>query len=213
LLRRGLRLEYATLGWNVVEIGFLVVAAVGAQSVALAGFALDSFIEIFASLVVVAQLKGTADPIAEAKAVRRIGLAFFLLAVCITVQAMITVALGVRPDSSPLGIAWLTGTAVVMFGLAWGKARTGSELGNPVLSAEARVTLVDGALAVGILIGLVLNAVAGWWWADIAAGAILVVYGVQEGREHLHASTCRRAPLSATPSHDRGNGRLSVMRT
>ena len=102
---------------------------------------------------------------------------------------MLTLALGVRPDASPLGIAWLAATAIVMSGLAWGKARIGGELGHPVLLAEAKVTLVDAALATGVLIGLVLNAVAGWWWADIAVGVILVGYGIREGREHLHGST------------------------
>ena len=185
LLRRGLRLEYATLGWNVVEIGFLIAAAISASSVALAGFALDSFIEIFASLVVVRQLRGVASPHSDATALRRIGVAFFLLAAYIVVQAAVTLVLGIRPDSSPLGIAWLAATCVVMFGLAAGKARTGRLLGNPVLSAEATVTVVDGILAAGILAGLVLNAAAGWWWADIAAGAILVAYGLHEGAVHM----------------------------
>lgn len=81
LTRRGLRLEYATLGWNVIEIGFLVYAAAAARSVALAGFALDSFIEIFASLVVVWQLQGTAEPEREHRAVCLIGLAFLGLAI------------------------------------------------------------------------------------------------------------------------------------
>jgi divalent metal cation (Fe/Co/Zn/Cd) transporter len=188
LLRRGLWLEYATLGWNVVEIGFLVAAAVAAQSVALAGFALDSFIEIFASLVVVGQLRGTATPDGERRALRRIGLAFFGIALYIAAQAVVTLISGVEPDSSALGIGWLAATCVVMFGLAAGKARTGDALGHPVLRAEAGVTVVDGALAAGILAGLVLNAVAGWWWADVAAGAILVVYGIREGRDHLWAS-------------------------
>ena len=169
LHRRGLRLEYATLGWNVVEIGFLIAAAVSASSVALAGFALDSFIEIFASIVVVRQLKGVESPQGDQRALRSIGVAFFLLALYIVVQAVVTLALGIRPDSSPLGIAWLAATCVVMFGLAAGKSRTGRLLGNPVLSAEAKVTVVDGALAAGILVGLVLNAAFGWWWADIAA--------------------------------------------
>ncbi len=185
LHRRGLRLEYATLGWNVVEIGFLVAAAISASSVALAGFALDSFIEIFASIVVVRQLKGVQSPQGDQRALRRIGIAFFVLALYIVVQAVVTVALGIRPDSSPLGIGWLAATCVVMFGLAAGKSRTGRLLANPVLIAEAKVTVVDGALAAGILVGLVLNAAFGWWWADIAAGAILVAYGLREGREHL----------------------------
>ncbi len=185
LHRRGLRLEYATLGWNVVEIGFLIAAAVAANSVALAGFALDSFIEIFASIVVIRQLKGVESPQGDQRALRRIGVAFFLLAVYIVVQVVVTLALGIRPDSSPLGIAWLAATCVVMLGLAAGKSRTGRLLDNPVLSAEAKVTVVDGALAAGILVGLVLNAAFGWWWADIAAGAILVAYGLRQGREHL----------------------------
>lgn len=185
LLRRGLRLEYGTLGWNVVEIGFLIVAAISARSVALAGFALDSCIEIFASIVVVWQLKGTADVHDEHRAVRLIGIAFFLLAIYIATQAAVTLALDVRPDSSPLGIAWLAATCVVMLGLAIGKARTGTELGSPVLCAEAKVTVVDAALAAGILTGLLLNAIVGWWWADIAAGIILVGYGTSEGLHHL----------------------------
>jgi divalent metal cation (Fe/Co/Zn/Cd) transporter len=189
LQRRGLRLEYATLGWNVGEIGFVTAAAVMARSVALAGFAIDSLIEIFASIVVVWQLKGSQEDHGEARAVRMIGVAFFLLALYVVVQAIVTLALDLRPDSSPLGIGWLGATCVVMFALAAAKARTGRELDNAVLRAEAKVTLVDGALAAGILAGLVLNAVLGWWWADIAAGAILVAYGIREGSEHLrHAA-------------------------
>jgi divalent metal cation (Fe/Co/Zn/Cd) transporter len=185
LLRRGLRLEYATLGWNAVEIGFLIYAAIAARSVALAGFALDSMIEIFASLVVVWQLRGTGEAHGERRAVRLIGLAFFGLAIYIAAQIAATLALGIRPDSSPLGIAWLAATCLVMLGLAAGKARTGAELGNPVLSAEAKVTLIDASLAAGILAGLLLNALAGWWWADIAAGIIVIAYGVREGIVHL----------------------------
>jgi divalent metal cation (Fe/Co/Zn/Cd) transporter len=185
LTRRGLRLEYATLGWNVIEIGFLIGAAIAARSVALAGFAADSFIEVFASLVVVHELRGDTTPERERRAVRRIGLAFLGLAAFITVQTAVTLIAGVRPDSSPLGIAWLAATVVVMFALAAAKRRTGLASGNRVLFTEAKVTFVDGALAAAILLGLALNAVAGWWWADLAAGAVLVVYGLAEGRQAL----------------------------
>ncbi len=185
LLRRGLRLEYTTMGWNIVEIGFLIAAAVMARSVALAGFALDSFIEIFASVVVIWQLKGVATPEREHRAVRLIGMAFLLLAVYVIGQAIVTLAIDIRPDSSPLGIGWLGATCLVMFALAFGKARTGGQLGNRVLTTEARVTVVDGTLAAGILAGLVLNAVLGWWWADLAAGALLAAYGLYEGYHAL----------------------------
>jgi len=181
LTRRGLRLEYATLGWNVVEIGFLVYAAVIARSVALAGFTLDSGIEIFASLVVVWQLRGDVDPARERRAERLIGMAFFALAIYLIGQTVVTLALDVHPDSSPLGIAWLAATCVVMFTLAAGKARTGRELGNRVLQTEAKVTIVDGTLAAAVLVGLVLNTALGWWWADIAAGFVVIGYGLREG--------------------------------
>jgi divalent metal cation (Fe/Co/Zn/Cd) transporter len=181
LRRRGLLLEYATLGWNVVEIGFLTVAAVNARSVALAGFALDSVIEIFASVIVVWRLKGIASEERESRALRMIGVAFFGLAIYISAQSIVTVASGIRPDSSLLGIVWLSATTLVMFGLAYGKARTGRDLGNRVLSTEAKVTLVDGALAAAILAGLLLNAAFGWWWADILGGVLLIGYGLREG--------------------------------
>ena len=68
-----------------------------------------------------------------------------------------------------------------MFSLAYGKHVTGRALDHPVLRAEAKVTVVDGALATATLLGLTLNAALGWWWADVAAGAVIVVYGVREG--------------------------------
>ena len=184
LLRRGLRLEYATLAWNAGEIGFLFYAAAMSRSVALAGFALDSCIEIFASLVVVSRLKGVSDERRERHAERMIGYAFFALALFLTVQAVVTIVAAVHPDSSPLGIAWLAATVVAMFTLAAAKLRTGHALNHIVLVAEAKVTMVDGALAATILTGLVLNAAAGWWWADIAGGFVVIVYGIREG---IHA--------------------------
>jgi hypothetical protein len=151
----------------------------------LAGFTLDSCIEIFASLVVVGQLRGHADPGRERRALRRIGLAFFTLACYLVAQTIVSVVFDIHPDHSPLGIGWLAATAVAMFWLAAGKARTGAELGNPVLSAQARVTVVDGALATGILAGLVCNALLDWWWSDIAAGVVVIVYGLKEGLHHV----------------------------
>ena len=187
LIRRGLRLEYATLGWNVVAIGLLVYAAAVARSVALAGFALDSGIEVFASLVVIWQLRGEVDPDRERRAERLIGLAFFALAIYLIGQIVVTVALEVHPDSSPLGIAWLAATCVVMFSLAGAKARTGRALGNRVLQTEAKVTLVDGSLAAAVLVGLVLNTTLDWWWADLAAGIVVIGYGLREGRRAIQA--------------------------
>lgn len=89
-------------------------------------------------------------------------------------------ATGYHSRHSLPGIAWTAVTAAMMFTLAAGKARTGRALGNPVLRTEGRVTMVDGVLAVAVLAGLVLNALAGWWWADPAAGYVLVYYAARE---------------------------------
>jgi divalent metal cation (Fe/Co/Zn/Cd) transporter len=185
LLRRGLWLEYATLGWNVVGVGVLAVAALAAQSVALAGFGLDSLIEILASTVVVWQLTDMGGQ-RERTAMRIIGAAFVALAIYIAAQAAYLLATGGRPASSPLGIAWTAITCAAMLALAFGKARTGAALGNPVLITEGRVTLIDAYLAGAVLLGLVLNATLGWWWADPLAGFVIVFYGVKEGWEALH---------------------------
>ena len=186
LRRRGLRLEYVTLGWNVVGSVLVLVAAAAARSVALAGFGLDSLIEILASVVVVWQLQDMAAPDRERRALRVIGVAFLLLAVYIAAQSAYVFASGGHPHRSVLGIVWLALTAVAMFALAAGKRATGRALGNRLLQTEARVTTIDGLLATAVLVGLILNAVLGWWWADPATAFAIVYYGLREGRHALH---------------------------
>lgn len=182
LLRRGFLLEYTTLAWNVVGIVVLAVAAIAARSVALAGFGLDSFIEIGASTVVIWELSGTGEE-RQRRALRLIGIAFVFLAMYLLIQSTWVIAAGYHPHHSPLGIVWTAVTAAAMFVLAAGKARTGGALGNPVLLTEGRVTLIDGLLATAVLTGLVLNSVLGWWWADPAAGYVLVYYALREARD------------------------------
>jgi divalent metal cation (Fe/Co/Zn/Cd) transporter len=181
LLRRGFALEYATLVWNVIGIVILAATAWTARSVALAGFGLDSLIEIGASIVVIWELSGI-DQARQRRALRMIGIAFAGLAAYLLVQSTVVLAIGFRPQHSPIGIAWTAVTALLMFALAAGKARTGAALNNPVLRTEGRVTLIDGLLAVAVLVGLLLNAVFGWWWADPIAGYVLVFYAAREVR-------------------------------
>lgn len=178
-MRQGFALEYTTLAWNVVGVVVLAVAALAARSVALAGFGLDSLIEIGASAVVVWELSDTHGTRRRA-ALRLIGIAFVLLAIYLSVQATWVLVVGHRAGHSPAGIAWVAATAVVMFALAAGKARVGHDLGNEVLQTESRVTFIDGVLATAVLIGLALNALVGWWWADPLAGYVLVFYAVRE---------------------------------
>jgi divalent metal cation (Fe/Co/Zn/Cd) transporter len=180
LIRRGLLLEYATLGWNVVGSVVVIVAAIAAGSVALAGFGLDSLIEIFASVVVVWQLKGEHEA-REQRALRMIGIAFFALAVYILAQGAYTLLRAEHPAKSTGGIIWLAATLAAMLLLAQGKRLTGKRLGNPVLMTEAHVTMIDAYLAAAVLVGLILNAAFGWWWADPLAGLVIVYYGLKEG--------------------------------
>jgi divalent metal cation (Fe/Co/Zn/Cd) transporter len=182
LIRRGFALEWATLGWNVAGIIVLAFAAVAARSVALAGFGLDSLIEIGASTVVIWELSGTGAG-RQRRGLRLIGYAFAALAVYLLVQSTVVLATGYHPRHSVVGIIWTAVTAAAMFALAAGKARTGRALDNPVLRTEGRVTAIDGVLAVAVLLGLILNAAAGWWWADPAAGYVLVYYAAREVRE------------------------------
>ncbi|MGI5224690.1 cation transporter [Actinoallomurus sp. CA-142502] len=184
LVRRGFALEFLTLGWNVAGVAVLAVTAIAARSVALAGFGLDSLIEIGASTVVVWELSGTGE-LRRRRALRAMAVAFIALAIYLLIQSSWALVSGHRAAHSPGGIAWTAITAAVMAALAAGKARTGAALGNPVLSAEGRVTFVDAVLAAAVLTGLALNAAVGWWWADPLAGYVLVFYAAREARTIL----------------------------
>ena len=191
LVRRGLIIEYLTLAWNVAGIAVLAIAAITARSVALAGFGLDSLIEIGASTVVIWELSGTGQE-RQRDGLRLIGYAFAAVAVYLLAQSTVVLATGYHARHSPLGIAWTAVTAAAMFALAAGKARTGKALDNPVLRTEGRVTTIDGILALAVLLGLILNAAAGWWWADPAAGYVLVCYAAREVRAILLADQLSR---------------------
>jgi divalent metal cation (Fe/Co/Zn/Cd) transporter len=187
LLRRGLYLEYTTLGWNIIGVVIVLAAALKAHSVALAGFGLDSLIEIFASLVVVWELTGAGQP-RERIALRLIGTAFFALALYVLVQGGYTLLTHAHPATSPAGIVWLAVTCIAMLVLAWGKDVTGKRLNNPVLLTEGHVTRVDAYLAGAVLAGLLLNALVGWWWADPLAALVIVYYGIKEGLHSWHGA-------------------------
>jgi divalent metal cation (Fe/Co/Zn/Cd) transporter len=172
-------LERVTLGWNIVGVVVLAFAAVRARSVALAGFGLDSLVEIGASAVVLWDLSGT-DEDRQRRALRLIGIAFIALAIYIAMQSTVVLVARFHPRHSPLGIAWTALTAATMFALAAGKAHTGAALNNPVLTTEGHVTFIDGLLALSVLVGLALNVAVGAWWADPLAGFVIVVYGLKE---------------------------------
>jgi len=181
LLTRGIHLEYITLGWNIVSIVVLAIAALRAHSVALWGFGFDSLIEIGASTVVLSELSGEGEA-RQRRALHAIGVAFVVLATYVAVQSVVVLVARYRPTHSPLGIIWTSVTAALMFALARGKAVTGKALDNRVLEQEGRVTFIDGLLATSVLVGLVLNSAFDLWWADPLAGFVIVFYGIKEAR-------------------------------
>jgi len=182
LLRTGIVLESITLGWNIAGVVILAFLAIASSSTALAGFGLDSLIEIGASTVVLWELSGTGER-RQRLALRLIGAAFIALAGYVLLQSGVALAAQHRPDGSPGGIAWTAVTAGCMFALATLKTRTGKALGNPVLRTEGHVTMIDGLLAVAVLLGVLLNTLLGWWWADPLAGLVIVYYAIRESVE------------------------------
>lgn len=188
LRRRGLVLEWVTLAWNVVGVIVLAVLAVSASSTALAGFGLDSLIEIGASTVVLWELSGAGEQ-RQRRALRLIGVAFIAVAAYLLVQSVIALITQHHPGGSWRGMIWTAVTALSMFTLAWMKSRTGRALGNPVLQTEGHVTFIDGLLAVAVLLGVGLNTVLGWWWADPLAGLVIVYYAIREAVEIFKPET------------------------
>jgi len=191
LRRRGLRLEWATNGWNAMEVVVTITLGVQAGSLALIAFGLDSIIEIFASTVVIRNLHDDRDDPGDRRvhrSLRLISVAFWVLAAFLVVLSVRGLVRGDRPDSSPLGVAYLALTAVAMFGLAGLKRVTARELGSEPLQAEASMTFLDGCLSTGILTALVLNAWLGWWWTDATAALVVAAYAVNEGVDHWRES-------------------------
>lgn len=188
LQRRALRLEYATIAWNLGEAVFTIALGVLAGSLALIGFGADSIIEVFASAVVVWHvLPGheTDHPERTRLALRLVAAAFVLLAVVLAAAAIRDLLTGRRAGESPVGIAYLAVTAVVMFTLAAVKHRTARALASSPLRSEAAMTFLDGILSAATLAGLALNAALGWWWADPLAALVVAVVALNEARENL----------------------------
>lgn len=198
LERLGRRLQWATIAWNSFEVFVTIGLGLAAGSLALIAFGLDSLVEVFASLVVIWHMNPGVEghrSQRDRRAMRLVGAAFALLAIYLVVAGVRQLVLAVEPDSSPLGIAYLFVTAIVMFSLARWKRRVGSALESDPFRAEASMTLLDGCLATSILTALALNLVLGWWWADPVAALLIGAVAAREARESWHPET--RAPVDA----------------
>jgi divalent metal cation (Fe/Co/Zn/Cd) transporter len=187
-LRRGLWLEYFTLNWNLIEAVVGMVAGVAAGSVALVGFALDSLVESSSAGILIWRLRAedrggrTAEDV-ERKAIRLVALAFFALAAYVGVWSLMDLLARSRPEESPVGIGLAIVSLIVMPLLAWRKNRVARELDSRALQADSTQTSFCTYLSAFLLIGLVTNALFGWWWADPAAGLVIAAFAANEGRE------------------------------
>jgi divalent metal cation (Fe/Co/Zn/Cd) transporter len=184
LRRRAFRLEYATIAWNVLEGVAALAAGLAAGSVSLVAFGLDSSVEVFASVVVVWELRG-ADRRQEHRAVRAIGAAYLVVAVYVLVDAANALRTANHPEASPIGMLLLGATVLVMAGLGIAKLRVGRALDSQTVLADGRFSLIDGSLAGAVLIGLAFTAIFGWWWADAVLAIAISALAFREGREAL----------------------------
>lgn len=155
----------ATITWNSVEAVVAVGAGVAAGSIALVGFGFDSLIEVFAAGVVLWQLNGLREE-RERRALRLIGLSFFVLAAYISIEAVRDLIAGQHANESIVGIVLAAISLVVMPSLAIAKRRIGRELGSATLVAESAETMLCSYVSAVLLAGLLFGSIAGWWWAD-----------------------------------------------
>jgi len=185
LVRRSVRLNVLTLAYNSLEGVIALTAGALAGSIALTGFGLDSLIEVMASLTAVWRLRADARlerrEHAERVSLRLIGVLFLALALYVGVDAALTLFRREAPSESIVGIAIATLSVVVMPMLARAKRRIARQLGSGALAAESRQTSLCAYLSAILLIGLILNATLGWWWADPLAGLAMVPIIAREG--------------------------------
>ena len=191
LLRRGLRLEYLTVGWNVVEGLVSIGAALASGSVALLGFGVDSFVESVSEGVLIWRLRteerGELDEEAiervEHRAERLVAISLLLLGAYILVDAVWSLVQGDRPSASPVGIVVTALSLGVMGFLARAKRTTGEALGSRALIIDAFQTTTCLWLSATTLVGLAANALLGWWWADPVAAIVIALLVLRESIE------------------------------
>lgn len=196
VLRRRIRIVVAiTIAWNIVEAIVAVVAGTAASSAALIGFGLDSVVEVLSAAAVAWQFSARDPETREKTALRVIAVSFFALAAYVSVDAVLSLA-GLRePEHSPVGIGLAALSLVVMPFLSWFERRTGRELGSASAVADSKQTLICTYLSAALLVGLLLNSLFGWAWADSIAALVIAVFAVREGIEAWKGDACT-APVA-----------------
>ncbi len=191
---RGKRLEYFTIAWNSLEGLVAVIAGAIAGSISLVGFGIDSFIEVTSGIVLLWRMSVDADVRQreqnEKFSLRIVGICFLALAAYVGYESISDLANRKAPEHSIPGIILACVSLVVMPVLSRAKKRVGNELESAAMQADARQTDFCVYLSAILLIGLLLNAALGWWWADPLAGLIMIPIIAKEGVEGLRARVC-----------------------
>jgi divalent metal cation (Fe/Co/Zn/Cd) transporter len=190
LTRRVRVLVAATITYNVAEAVVALTAGTIASSAALIGFGLDSIIEVASAAAVAWQFSGRDPEARERAALRIIALSFFALAAYVGVESVRALTGASEPEPSTVGIALAALSLVVMPFLSHAQRRAGRELGSASAVADSKQTLICTYLSAAVLVGLVLNSLFGWAWADSVAALVIGVFAVREGVEAWNGDTC-----------------------
>lgn len=206
LLRRRIRIIVAlTIAYNVVEATVALVAGSAASSSALIGFGLDSVVEVASAAFVAWQFASPDPQRRERVTLRLIAGAFFALALVVTADASRALISGDAPSHSRVGIVLAALSLAIMPTVAWFERRTGRELGSATAIADARQLIICSYLSAALLVGLSLNALLGWWWADPVAALVIAGFAVREGLEAWRGDSCATtsgALLHGQESHE-----------
>jgi len=188
-MRTALWLVFATISYNVFESVVALWAGIAAGSIALVGFGLDAVIELAAASIMfrylLAQSRGNGSAHTDGRVLRFVGITFIALAAYVLFEAIMTLRAGEAPAESTVGIVLAILSLIAMPLLAWGKLRAAKHIGSAALRAEAKETIACSYLSFALLLGLSLNAIAGWWWADPAAALLMIPWLLKEGIESV----------------------------
>jgi divalent metal cation (Fe/Co/Zn/Cd) transporter len=194
LVERGRRLEHFTLAWNGFEAAVALISGIVAVSVALVGFGLDSVVETVSAGILLWRFRADADverrERSERTAGRLVGVCFLLLAAYVAIESARTLWIKALPERSVPGILIAAAAVIVMPLLARAKRRAAAQLGSSALHADSRQADFCAYLSAILLVGLLLHALLGWWWADPAAALIMTPIIAQEGVQGLHSQGC-----------------------
>lgn len=192
--RRAQLLAGASVSYNAIEAIVAITAGAAASSIALVGFGLDSLVEMSSGLIILWQFRHTMPETRERAALRAIAVSFFALAAYVAFESVRSLLTGECGETSRIGIIIAALSLIIMPALSWAQRRTGRQLGSATVVADSKQTLLCTYLSAVLLVGLLLNATLGWWWADPAVGLVIAALALREGREAWKGEACTCIP-------------------